>query len=79
MAIAPKPATQSEADKAEPAPQATGAGSVPTPTQHECDSYVEAMVAGTLPHVVKHAQDGSPIDPSSPDPTPVSTPTWPAP
>jgi hypothetical protein len=62
---------------AEPAPQATAAGSVPTPTQHECDQYVLAMVAGSLPHVVKHAMDGSPIDPQSFDATPVTSPTWP--
>jgi hypothetical protein len=49
----------------------------PTPTQQENDKFTLAQAAGTLPHSFTHQQDGSPIDPQSPDPTPVTSPTWP--
>lgn len=48
-------------------------GSTPTPTQHENDQFVLKVIAGTLPKPFYHAQDGSPIDPSSPDPTAKTT------
>ena len=53
-----------------------GAAIKPTPTQNENDQFVLAVASNTLPHSVTHAQDGSPIDPQSPNPTP-GTPTWP--
>ena len=49
----------------------------PTPSQHENDQFRIAQAAGSLPHVFSHAMDGSPVDPKSFDPTPVTTPTWP--
>lgn len=65
-----KPTTQ-----ATPTPRAAPT-ITPTPTQHENDQFALALAAGTLPHSWTHAQDGSPIDPQSPDPTP-KIPTWP--
>lgn len=70
---AERQAREERTDKAAKA----GAAIKPTPTQNENDQFVLAAASNTLPHSVSHAQDGSPIDPKSFDPTPVASPTWP--
>ena len=59
---APRPATRQEtvAGEAAPAPQAAPTPSTPTPNAQECNNFINAVVTGTLPHVVHHAQEGSP-------------------
>jgi hypothetical protein len=60
----------------EQAIKAAATPSTPTPTQHENDAYRQALDAGTLHVPWAHAQDGSTVDPASPNPTP-PPPTWP--
>jgi hypothetical protein len=82
MATAPAKPTAKPAEAAPdtPAPRAGMTfGILPTPSQHENDSYAIAVATNTLPHTYSHAMDGSPIDPQSFNPAPITTPTWPAP
>lgn len=51
--------------------------STPTPTQHENDSFAVAVANNALPHTYSHKMDGSPVDPQSYNPAPITTPTWP--
>jgi hypothetical protein len=56
----------------------SGSAIVPTPRPQELAGFLAAQAAGTLPRPTwKLSMDGSPIDPHSFDPTPVTTPTWP--
>jgi hypothetical protein len=86
MATKPKPEHEQPAPEAAPpeaeaeaAPAPQAATPIwPTPTQHENDTFAAQQMTGTLPHWPHyHFPDGSPIDPQSYDPTPVTTPTWP--
>jgi hypothetical protein len=67
----PQQAQQSAAAEPRAAPTST-----PTPRQAEFDSFVTAMVAGTLPRRYALAPDGSLVDPQSYDPTQPPA-TWP--
>lgn len=74
------PAKHERREAAAPEAQNTNpaAGSTPTPTQAENDAFATQQMTNSLPRSPwHHAQDGSPIDPKSFDPTPVSSPTWP--
>jgi hypothetical protein len=64
-----RPAAKPEPAAAEVEPRAAMPLYAPTPSQHENDSFIIAVVHGTLPHTYSHAMDGSPIDPQSYDPT----------
>jgi hypothetical protein len=55
----------------------SGTTITPTPRPQEIAGFLTAMANKTLPFGWKLAMDGSPIDPHSFDPTPVTTPTWP--
>ena len=55
-------------------PLAAPTPSVPTPTAHELTQFTLMQMAGVLPRPpFYHAQDGSPIDPQSFDPTAKTT------